>query len=727
MERFKKYIYSFLCFCFSLSLLSCSEEGAGIDPCGILYLDVNEDSSLLTKASHPVTYESLQVAVLDASEDTVKVYKDYLTEVKGKRLILPVGTYTLSVSSNHDGKASWESPFYKGTTEVEVKKGEITNAQVVCQVANTKVSVTYSDDVKHYFSNYETNVSNASGELLFTRDEYRAGFFSPEKLTVRLKLTNRDGNEFTIQRVQSNVEPRYHYTFHFKLANPTPPEGGDEAGGDFSVDVDDSCQEVLYTIFIKEEDLFGKAAPTSRMDHFGENNTVTYKVGTEEVPDPKVTFTVPAGIQSLQVKTVSHQFTDWTEFDLMKLSAEQKSALSAIGFPLLSDGMITAGSFELSFRELITHLQPLGLKAGTHAFTLNLLDAINQEASVSFTLVIRPDVKISADDPIVWAKFATLRGTSADQVGHKFLLKKTNEEVYQEITEVEVDPSTGDVTALVTTLDPNTSYEYKLVSGEEGALNESEPVTFTTDDTPIVPNLSFDGWCNSGGVVYPNANQNDPFWDSGNGGAVKASKTPTQSTSEVVISGNAAYLHSEMATVLGIGAFAAGNIYTGSFKEAIISVGNPGAKLDFGRPYTGRPTKLTGYYRYIPKTVNEGGHGELQNGDMDKCSIYIALCDWTAPFHVNTQTGTFVDLSSSNRSILAYGELSDAEASRTNMSAYEKFEIDIKYRDVTRKPTYILIVASASKYGDYFTGGVGSTLYLDEFELSFDYNEKSFE
>lgn len=110
---------------------------------------------------------------------------------------------------------------------------------------------------------------------------------------------------------------------------------------------------------------------------------------------------------------------------------------------------------------------------------------------------------------------------------------------------------------------------------------------------------------------------------------------------------------------------------------------------------------------------------------MDKCSIYIALCDWPSQFIVNTANNKFVDFNSS--SIIAYGELSDEQASQTNMPAYERFEIDIKYRDTNRKPTYILIVASSSKYGDYFTGGEGSTLYLDELELSFDYNPKSFE
>ena len=35
---------------------------------------------------------------------------------------------------------------------------------------------------------------------------------------------------------------------------------------------------------------------------------------------------------------------------------------------------------------------------------------------------------------------------------------------------------------------------------------------------------------------------------------------------------------------------------------------------------------------------------------------------------------------------------------------WKQFTIDLKYRDLTRKPKYIIVVASASKYGDFFTG-----------------------
>lgn len=690
--------------------ISCNEDRNSADPCGMLYLSVEEDQTLLTKATHEVTYESLQVAILKGEEDTLKVYNDYLTEVKDQRLILPVGTYTVAVRSTDADGVNWEKPLYRGTQEVEVKQGEITNAQVICKIANTKVSVEYGESVKDKFIDYQTTVSNALGSVVFTRDEYRSAYFSSEKLTVQLDLVNMDGNEFTIKKVYPDIKPQYHYIFKFTLDDSTPDEDG---GLDFDISIDDERQIVEYDIFIKEEELFGKGEPKMTLGQaFDNKNTVTIskKEGASIPEDAQLRISVPNGIESAQLNVSSWQMGG--SYDLSNWPEQ---------FPSLD---MEETEQELDLTSLLEYLQPEGLQISKHQFTLTILDKLHQESSLTFNVEVKADVPILLYEPIVWAKFATLRGTTADVTGQKFMFKKQDEAEYQVISDVQVDSSTGDVSALVQDLIPNTVYEYYLVSGE-GGTNQSEPIQFTTDDTPTVPNLSFDDWCESGGIKYPNANQSDAFWDSGNGGASKAGKSPTEGTSEIIVKGNAAYLHSEMATIAGMGAFAAGNIYTGSFKEAILSITNPGAKLDFGRPYTGRPTKLSGYYKYLPKKVDKGGHKELNQGNMDKCSIYIALCDWKAPFAVNTQTGTFVNLSADY--VLAYGELSDAEASRTDMDDYEKFEIDIKYRDTERKPSYILIVASSSKYGDYFTGGVGSTLYLDEFELGFDYNEKSFE
>ena len=141
-----------------------------------------------------------------------------------------------------------------------------------------------------------------------------------------------------------------------------------------------------------------------------------------------------------------------------------------------------------------------------------------------------------------------------------------------------------------------------------------------------------------------------------------------------------------------------------------------GASLDWGVPFSSRPLALKGWYKYSPVPIDktDDAHSDL-SGQMDICQIQILLTDWDKPFTVNTVEGNFVDFDN-DPAIIAYGKL---ESSKT-MSGYEEFRIDLEYRDLTRKPKYIVITACASKYGDYFTGGEGSKLLVDEFALVYD-------
>ena len=150
-----------------LGAASCRDESATL-PTGSLYLGVEEDATILTRATTEVTDELLRVDIIDAAGDTLKSYDDYYTEVRGQRIVLPVGSYTVAVRSNLSGGAAWETPFYAGSESVTVQAGEITSAQVVCQITNTRVMVEYAPSLSNYFSRYETTVSNTSGSLLYT-------------------------------------------------------------------------------------------------------------------------------------------------------------------------------------------------------------------------------------------------------------------------------------------------------------------------------------------------------------------------------------------------------------------------------------------------------------------------------------------------------------------------------------------------------------------------------
>ena len=113
----------------------------------------------------------------------------------------------------------------------------------------------------------------------------------------------------------------------------------------------------------------------------------------------------------------------------------------------------------------------------------------------------------------------------------------------------------------------------------------------------------------------------------------------------------------------------------------------------------------------------KNGEYEYLIGRPDSCHIYVALTDWTAPYEIRTSASNRQLFDSNSPSVIAYGEL----VYSGTMDSFKEFVIPLQYRSTSRVPSYIQITASSSKYGDYFTGGVGALLYIDQLSLDYDY------
>ena len=263
------------------------------------------------------------------------------------------------------------------------------------------------------------------------------------------------------------------------------------------------------------------------------------------------------------------------------------------------------------------------------------------------------------------------------------------------------------ITAHLTGLTPGTAYECRVRDGEE----VSAPMPFETA-TPVQPdNLSFDAWHANGKVWNPWNEGGVQVWDSAN--KATASFTGSATTPDeafVAVSGpgkKACRMESSYAVVK----FAAGSVFTGQF----VKLQGMGAELAWGIPFTGKPVSLKGYAAYTstPVTDADPAYASLL-GQPDTGHILIALTDWPDQFHVVSSTATYVDFDK-DPAVIAYG--------RYNLSAstdgYVPFDLPLEYRS-DRTPKYLVIVASSSSLGDYFTGGRGSTLWVDEFELVYD-------
>lgn len=298
----------------------------------------------------------------------------------------------------------------------------------------------------------------------------------------------------------------------------------------------------------------------------------------------------------------------------------------------------------------------------------------------------------------------------------------------------------------LTGLTPSTEYTYALaINGE----HVGSPLTFTTEAAPNLPNASFEYVSKVSGKDYykfydPNCGVADGsymFWGSGNGegsegvnGSANMGIVITTIDTGDKIDGNQSVLCQNNSIV---GMLTAGNLFTGQFAGL---VGTSGGKVNFGRPWTSRPSALKIWAKYTTGQINilKNDNLGVSKSDYDRAQIKVAIGTWDykkyggtkdSPVHVNTtDASTFVDFYT-DESTIANGDLiiyndgyminNGAKVTATT-SGWIEYTIPLDYRQFTTYPTHIVISCATSQFGDYFTGYDGGRLWIDAAELIYE-------
>lgn len=281
-----------------------------------------------------------------------------------------------------------------------------------------------------------------------------------------------------------------------------------------------------------------------------------------------------------------------------------------------------------------------------------------------------------------------------------------------------------------------TTYEVELKALKSDVLYVCR-ATFnqtTTDEKTFhfigeqLENSGFEEWHVKGegmkALYCPWAEGSEPYWDTGNHGAT----TVGASNSTYVDENGRRYANLQSKYI--VIKFAAGNIFTGKYVETDGSNG----VIAFGRPFTSRPSQMTFEYQYKTSTITRNG-GEWNNawgqyisknlydnlkGKPDSCCVFIALGDWqpetykttVCPYLIRTRPTALHLMDLKDPHLIGYAQMTRGE----DVSEWTTQTLNIDYRS-DRTPTTIIVVASSSKYGDYFTGGEESLLKVDNFKL----------
>lgn len=305
------------------------------------------------------------------------------------------------------------------------------------------------------------------------------------------------------------------------------------------------------------------------------------------------------------------------------------------------------------------------------------------------------------------ATSASLSGSIQSGKRPTITYKKETDNDWNTIADTDIEVKGTSYTADIQGLEPGTNYQYTV------QISESEDYTSTFTTAPATPltDGSFDNWHQVDKLWNPWASGGESFWDTGNKGAITISDSNSIPTEETCNgSGLAASLESKYLVLK----FAAGNIFTGSYVK---TVGTNGV-LSFGREFSSFPSKLRIHYKYTSATIDKVGEDSYSylKGRPDSCHIYIALTDWDQPLEIRTRPSERQLFDKNDSHVIAYAEYISGQSD----TQYQQKDLVLDYRYTDRTPKYILVVASASKYGDYFTGGVGSKLLIDNFELIYE-------
>lgn len=708
---------------------ACSEhnfEGVGEGNIS-LNLKLNTDMTVVSRSVDDDIKAGTMVWISRADAGLVRRYNN-LSEVPTAAFPMLSGSYIAEAWAGDSVSASWDKRWFKGREEFTVEAGKTAQVNLVCRIANVGAEVYYQEGLDKYIDDVTMTVGHSRGTLTFEQsdvtDNRRAYFMMPSSdgdLTWAFHGVQKNGEAFDKEGVIENVQPGYLYKLNVTFTTAQTTGVG---GAVITVKIVD--QEIPMTT----EEVRLVAPPVIKGYDFDIAKPITASQGN--VDDRTVFVSSAVDISSVivdiaELKNVA-VLGGYSTVQLIDAHADAVSALADLGinFHFIEstvDGQTKEKSlFRINFTDKFTST----LTNGLHTIGIAATDSEGQVSTATVTInvtdasVLLEPVK-SGD---VGTRSAILRGTVAkddvESVGFSYRKNGTGDWTYVEGTPGSRALAKGTpFYAELTSLDTGAKYEYKAVSDDF----ESAVQTFETGTEEQLPNAGFEYWSKPAKAYLLYGDGQDMFWDSGNHGSTMLGDSYNITTPDANVkhSGNYSAMLKSTKVVM---ALAAGNLFAGKYLE---TEGTNGV-LGWGRPFVSRPKAVRVWVKYNPVKVDNIGNklpadASVAKGDMDNGIIYMALVDDSTesyngnawPCIIRTSVPKLFDKNGNN--VIAYGE--HVFTAATDGTDMVEITIPLDYRN-DKKPSNIIFVASASRYGDYFTGGAGSTMWVDDIEMIYE-------
>ncbi len=383
-----------LIFTMSLATImfsSCTNEEVGdVDSYGSLGVTLNVDKTLLNVSAEVVRNSDASVntddfkLILENSDGVVKTWEKY-SEFNSKEQF-KVGSYKLTASYGDVNIEGFEKPYYQGMENVEITEAGSTNVDLTCTLANSMISIAYTDAFNGYFSDYEVAIHSEGNEnIIIGKDETRACYVSPKNIYLTLKLVSQTGVASTFSPgVIVNAQPRHHYKVKHDVNN------GNMGNAQLIISFDDTVENDDIVIDLSDE-LMSSPAPEIIAYGFTPSQPLSIMKGETLDTPVEVVINARGGLKEVYLTTDAQNFVSAglpTEMDLMKATDEQKSIISQLGIDVKGLWNNPETMAKIDFTQLLSQLN-FSDDVKQTSFKLVVVDKYSKQ-SEPLTLLVVP-------------------------------------------------------------------------------------------------------------------------------------------------------------------------------------------------------------------------------------------------------------------------------------------------------------------------------------------------
>ena len=621
--------------------------------------------------------------VEEGNESLIRRY-DAVADVP-EYLALLEGDYVAKVQVGQKRAVSFDQKYYYGEQEFAVERSVVTPVTVDCKLQSTIVKVNYDATVAEKLNEgYFTTVAIAESydaQAIATGDVHSLRFeesnegyvMMPEGQTSlywHFEGAHPVEGEIVKEGLIENVKPAAKYTITLKYSKDAP---GNLV---FEATVDESVEEYDDTMIFSPD-------PTILGDGFDIGEVQLSTTATRRY---NISSLATINMMTMSIEGVQHNLLESTP-----------------------EGVVLTKIDDVTYTLDINASFFANVAGGEQSISFYIEDVDGGKLAKDVVYKVQGVLPLGAADYDLWFARASFKAMVLGNPSSVKIAYSANGGDWNEVEAVL--GADGNYVAQFDSFFAATTYAYKLVvDGEDFGKN----LSIATAAGAQLPNGDMERW-HKASWVLPYGQGDTPFWLTGNEGGNMVGATLTQSSTDVRPGSTGKYsaeLKSQFASLMGIGKFAAGNLFTGTFMlngmDGIVTFGR-----DFS--YTAKPKSLSFWMKNNEGAIDQGSHAS----GTDIYTVMVIITDGTT-YSVNTKDeSTFlkVDKLGSTPGVIGYGYISGSDS----RAEWTQETINITYREdmANQKPKKIIVSFTPSGYGDYFCGSTNSWMYVDDIVLNY--------